>query len=423
MQPRAPSLLWVGSLVFVALLSGSHAAHTQGSLTPPGGAPAPTMKTLDQVEVRIPLSGGNTPQLITVPGSYYLTGNLVVSGTQDAITVVVGNVTLDLNGYQVFSTASPAAGTAVLIANSVRDVTVKNGQLHGTGTVSSGGTFSGGGFAYGVRYDTGGVTTSFGEGIVVQDLTIDGCSLGGISFGSGMPPAGNPGTGRVERCTLRNVGGSGIDGAALASACAVSSCGGDGITAIAITGSSATTNGIHSLYARTVSDSFGYNNAGAYGIYGDQVHNSQGQATSSGVGVRAETASGCRAFSATGTALIAETATNCRGITNGGNVGLSAQTALNCQGTSNGGTGLSTSVAQNCQGVSTGGRGLVADIATNCTGQTTAGDVAISVVGTATNCRGRQTDGSGVALQADIAIGCTSGGGTITANQKLLGTP
>jgi len=47
----------------------------QGSLTPPG-APAPTMKTLDQIEARTPIT--NTTNLVTIsqPGSYYLTHNL-----------------------------------------------------------------------------------------------------------------------------------------------------------------------------------------------------------------------------------------------------------------------------------------------------------------------------------------------------------
>jgi hypothetical protein len=40
----------------------------QGSLTPPPGAPAPTMKTLDQIEARTPIS--SAPFTISAPGSY-----------------------------------------------------------------------------------------------------------------------------------------------------------------------------------------------------------------------------------------------------------------------------------------------------------------------------------------------------------------
>ena len=51
-------------------------AFAQGPLTPPG-APAPTMKSLDQVEPRIAVNSTNTPggadslYKITQPGSYY----------------------------------------------------------------------------------------------------------------------------------------------------------------------------------------------------------------------------------------------------------------------------------------------------------------------------------------------------------------
>ncbi len=71
----------------------------QGNLTPPG-APAPTMKTLDQIdaklEKRTPIS--SLPFTISQSGSYYLTGNL--SGTS-GINVNVGNVVIDLNGFDL----------------------------------------------------------------------------------------------------------------------------------------------------------------------------------------------------------------------------------------------------------------------------------------------------------------------------------
>lgn len=36
---------------------------------------------------------------ITIPGSYYLTGNLTCTGTSNGITVAADNVTIDLNGF------------------------------------------------------------------------------------------------------------------------------------------------------------------------------------------------------------------------------------------------------------------------------------------------------------------------------------
>jgi hypothetical protein len=56
----------------------------QGPLTPPG-APAPTMKTLQQIEPRIDLAtvpgNASAHHVIDRPGSYYLSGNLEMTGT------------------------------------------------------------------------------------------------------------------------------------------------------------------------------------------------------------------------------------------------------------------------------------------------------------------------------------------------------
>src|SRR6185436_3266817 len=104
-----------GAIVFifmalaVSLAVGSRfPLLAQGLLTPPG-APAPTMKTLDQVQPRTPVSAFGTT--LTAPGSYYLTTNLLSgSSTGDGILVRANNVTIDLNGFSIIST-NPA-GTA-----------------------------------------------------------------------------------------------------------------------------------------------------------------------------------------------------------------------------------------------------------------------------------------------------------------------
>jgi hypothetical protein len=66
------------TLVFAlaANLAASLVLHGQGSLTPPG-APAPTMKALDQIEPRTPVFA--LPYAINSSGAYYLMANLTMA--------------------------------------------------------------------------------------------------------------------------------------------------------------------------------------------------------------------------------------------------------------------------------------------------------------------------------------------------------
>src|SRR5688572_11138787 len=69
------------ALVALLFIAATATIISQGPLTPPG-APAPTMKTLAQVEPRIIVNATNTPGedpytfVISQPGSYYLTGHI-----------------------------------------------------------------------------------------------------------------------------------------------------------------------------------------------------------------------------------------------------------------------------------------------------------------------------------------------------------
>src|SRR3954470_21985484 len=97
---------WSGAAVGACtlVLAGWLAAGGRaGPLNPPAGAVAPTMKTLQDVEPRTPiqsLSGSAAASyVITQPGSYYLTGNIVRTPNKHGIQVLADNVTIDLAGF------------------------------------------------------------------------------------------------------------------------------------------------------------------------------------------------------------------------------------------------------------------------------------------------------------------------------------
>ena len=145
--------LWLGG-PFIALQS----ALAQGSLTPPG-APAPTMKTLSQIEPRTPIS--SLPFAITAPGSYYATSNLTGVSGQNGITVSANNVTIDLSGFNLAGVAGSSNG--VYVSANVTNLAVRHGNISGWGLL-------------GVNANTA-YNAQFG------DLRVSGCGTDGMDVG------------------------------------------------------------------------------------------------------------------------------------------------------------------------------------------------------------------------------------------------
>ena len=116
---------WFAGLI---ALFAAGAVHAQGDLTPPGG-PAPSMKSLDQVEPRTPIS--SLPYRIEESGSYYLTGPL--ASTSSGILISTNDVTLDLMGFAISGTRT-LGYHGINIGGSpgspVRRVVVRNGTVH-----------------------------------------------------------------------------------------------------------------------------------------------------------------------------------------------------------------------------------------------------------------------------------------------------
>ncbi len=323
----------------------------QGNLTPPG-APAATMRTLDQIygrtDARIPIANSTSAVTISQPGSYYLTTNLTVS-VGAGIIIATNGVTLDLNGYTIRSTAASADNVAILLNGGLRNITIGNGFIE-SGVTNNAGTYSGSGFGRGIDY-----LNPAPANVLVSRVSVAGCLSHGIYLGLGDSTV-------VEGCTVRTAGGIGV-------------------------------------YASTIKTSSAID-CGSIAIYGHQVSDCRGESSIS-FGVFAVTALNCYGSSNSGIGVDATTALNCYGFTAGNSIGVSANTAQNCLGSSISGYGVSANTAQNCLGSSNSGYGVYASwLATGCVGNNLSGTGLYAWL--ANGCVGRSSTGTALSATHNI---------------------
>lgn len=171
-------------LVCALLCFGFIPLLAQGPLTPVG-APAPTFKTLDQVEPRRPIS--SLPFTISEPGSYYVTTNL---SSSFGISITANHVTLDLGGFALSGVAAaPLSG--IDISGTQTNISIRNGVLQGWGSY--------------------GISAFNAVGLKISEVHVSGCVQGGIAAGrlsviENCIAIGNEGTGIAAEPGSRIVG-------------------------------------------------------------------------------------------------------------------------------------------------------------------------------------------------------------------------
>lgn len=201
MKNRIKMRKTVGSFVVLWVCVTAWTAGA-GELDPPA-APGPTMKTLDEVEPRIPIHQSDIPLIITASGSYYLAENVsLAAGSGRCIEVQADDVTIDLCGF-VMSGADSSSSYGVYM-NGRSNVEIRNGTIRDfyTGIIESDSTNGRNHRVYGVRvlsciYCS--IYLRYCENCRVMDCTIaDGgtrtgstASVYAICVGDGSTVAGN----------------------------------------------------------------------------------------------------------------------------------------------------------------------------------------------------------------------------------------
>ncbi|MHC4621561.1 MAG: right-handed parallel beta-helix repeat-containing protein, partial [Planctomycetota bacterium] len=169
----------VASIVALAGLAAFSMIAFAGSLEP-SAPPGPTMKTLDQVEPRIPIAQDTTPGkpdstfAIVKPGSYYLTGNIQGESGKNGITVEANNVSIDLTGYTLQGVAGSLDG--ITVPSYIDNLAVRNGTIAGWGSEGVDATNADNSQFEKLRlFNNGGA--GWGEGLMAgQNAVVTGCT-------------------------------------------------------------------------------------------------------------------------------------------------------------------------------------------------------------------------------------------------------
>ncbi len=351
-------------------LASANILFAQGNLTPPG-APAPTMKSLNQIaSTGIPLNTTNTPGdasnhfIINQAGSYFLTSNLDVTKT-NGIRVNVPGVTIDLNGFEI-ARSSGTGGDGITIRPEGHRCTVRNGSLSG--------------FANGI--DT--ITTT-ARGCVFRDISAANCTNIGIRAGEGTV---------LESCRAHDC--SGVAGILTANSGTLSNC-------VAVRNSAG--NAIQAGAGSTLSNCAASNNTGT------NAFSVGGGSTLMNCAATSNVLSGTGILTGIGCSL-----SNCTAQNNAGTYGINAGagSSLNrCTGSNN--TGLYGILS------ATGSSFIDCSAAANTSSASTSGGFLTGSGSTVTNCNANANESTAGTLTGNTGIGFDLGGGSTIQNCVAFG--
>ena len=124
--------------IFILMTSLTIVCFVQAGPLEPVNPPAPTMKTLTQVEPRTIINATNTPGdidnsfIINEPGSYYLVTPLIGEVAKNGILIDANDVVIDLNGFAM--TGVPGSGEGFDVQGQYTNLVIQNGSVNHWGS-------------------------------------------------------------------------------------------------------------------------------------------------------------------------------------------------------------------------------------------------------------------------------------------------